>query len=178
MMKTLISGVMLIGLVGCASVQQEPVQVTQGSATPVSMVEPVEMMHDNMAKMPHVMIKGKMLTMMQVEQLKKLQSMDKSVYFDFDQYTIKSEYFPVLEEHAKFIKETNADVLIQGNTDQKGSREYNLGLGQKRSESVKESLSVIGVRESNLEATSLGEEKPTGSTDDKDRRADFVYHIE
>lgn len=180
MIKRILGGVLLVGLVGCASVQQEPSPVVKGEITPVNVME--HDMHQGMSmngmSKPAVMIKGKMLTMAQLEQLAKLQSMNKSVYFDFDQSTIKPEYFPLLEEHAKFLKETNADVLIQGNTDEKGSREYNLGLGHRRAESVRQSLQVIGVPSNNLEATSLGEEKPTGLGDDKDRRADFIYHTE
>lgn len=181
MIKQIASGILVMALVGCASVKQEPAPVMKGEITPVNVME--HDMHKDMGmnngmSMPHVMIKGKMLTMAQLEQLAKLQSMNKSVYFDFDKSTIKPEYFPVLEEHAKFIKETNADVMVQGNTDEKGSREYNVALGHRRAESVKESLVVIGVNANNVEATSLGEEKTTGLGDDKDRRADFVYQTE
>ena len=105
----------------------------------------------------------------------------RSVYFGYDQYDVQSEYRNQLQAHAKFIaSEPNARVLIQGNTDDRGSREYNLALGQRRAESVKQSLEVLGVKPEQVEAVSLGMEKPraTGSTEAdhaQNRRADFIY---
>ncbi|RBH41924.1 peptidoglycan-associated lipoprotein, partial [Pseudomonas sp. MWU13-2860] len=83
--------------------------------------------------------------------------------------------------HSAYLKQ-NADkkVIIQGNTDARGSREYNLALGQRRAESVKKAMEVLGAKESQLEAVSFGKEKPraTGNTDAdfaENRRADIVY---
>ncbi len=105
----------------------------------------------------------------------------RSIYFDLDQYTIKDEYKPLVESHATFLK-THLDyrMLIQGNTDERGSREYNLSLGQKRAEALKKALKVLGVNESQLEAVSLGEEKPKNEGHDEaawsqNRRADMLY---
>jgi len=104
----------------------------------------------------------------------------KSVFFDFDQSAIKDEYKGVVESHAAYLGKYKGHVLVQGNTDVRGSREYNLALGQRRAESVKQSLEVLGVKPEQVEAVSLGMEKPraSGNTDAdhaQNRRADFVY---
>jgi peptidoglycan-associated lipoprotein len=105
----------------------------------------------------------------------------RSVYFDFDQYVIKDEYKATIEAHARYlIANRNRRVVIQGNTDERGSREYNLALGQKRSEAVRKALVALGVPDAQLEAVSFGEEKPkaTGGSDAamaENRRADLAY---
>ena len=107
----------------------------------------------------------------------------KSVWFDFDSSTIKSEYQSVVKAHAEYLranKEKGVRILIQGNTDERGTTEYNLALGQRRSESVKKALSVYGVDASQVEAVSLGKEKPVANGHDEsawkqNRRADIVY---
>ena len=72
----------------------------------------------------------------------------REVFFDFDSFVVKSEYQPLIEAHAKFLAANpKFKVLIQGNTDERGSREYNLSLGQKRSDAVKRSLILLGVKE-------------------------------
>ena len=105
----------------------------------------------------------------------------RSVYFDFDKYDIKSTYQTLVEAHAKFLNDNaNVKVLIQGNTDERGSREYNLALGQKRAEAVKKALGLLGAKEGQLEAVSLGEEKPKAAGHDEEswaenRRSDILY---
>jgi peptidoglycan-associated lipoprotein len=105
----------------------------------------------------------------------------RSVYFDFDKFDVKPEYRPLVEAHAKFLRDNpSAKMLVQGNADERGSREYNVGLGQRRSDAVKKMLTLLGAREDQIEAVSLGEEKPvcTGHTEDcwaKNRRDDMLY---
>jgi peptidoglycan-associated lipoprotein len=104
----------------------------------------------------------------------------RSIYFDFDSFAIKDEYRSTLEAHAKYLNANRAKkAVIQGNTDERGSREYNLALGQKRAEAVRRALVALGVSESQLEAVSLGEEKARSGSDDaaqaENRRADLVY---
>ena len=105
----------------------------------------------------------------------------RSVYYDFDKYDVKDEYKPMIEAHAKYLRENGATrMLIQGNTDERGSREYNIALGQRRSESVKRMLLLLGGREDQIEAVSLGEEKPraTGAGEEAwalNRRSDMLY---
>ena len=105
----------------------------------------------------------------------------RSVYYDFDKYDVKDEYRPMIEAHAAYLREhAGTKMLIQGNTDERGSREYNIALGQRRSEGVKRMLKLLGVAEDQLEAVSLGEEKPkeTGHTEEawaRNRRSDMLY---
>ncbi|HKC43742.1 MAG TPA: peptidoglycan-associated lipoprotein Pal [Burkholderiales bacterium] len=105
----------------------------------------------------------------------------RSVYFEFDSDAIKVEYVPVVEAHAAFLRQyKNAKMLIQGNADERGSREYNLGLGQRRSDAIKKRLVLLGATESQVESVSLGEEKPVCAEHDeacwgKNRRGDMLY---
>ncbi|WP_025918060.1 peptidoglycan-associated lipoprotein Pal [Herminiimonas sp. CN] len=105
----------------------------------------------------------------------------RSVYFDTDSYTVKGEFQPVVEAHSKYlVKNSVRKIIIQGNTDERGGREYNLALGQKRAEAVRKSLSLLGVPEAQMEAVSFGKEKPKALGSDEaawaeNRRADIVY---
>jgi peptidoglycan-associated lipoprotein len=105
----------------------------------------------------------------------------RSIYYDYDQFDIKDEYRGVVEAHAKYLRENPAArVLIQGNTDERGSREYNVGLGQRRSDGVKKMMVLLGARDNQIESVSLGEEKPQaeGSNESawsKNRRSDILY---
>ncbi|MDH3320990.1 MAG: peptidoglycan-associated lipoprotein Pal [Betaproteobacteria bacterium] len=105
----------------------------------------------------------------------------RSVYYDFDKYDIGDEFKPVIEAHAKYLREHGVvKMLIQGNTDERGSREYNIALGQRRAEGVKRMLLLLGAREEQVEAVSLGEEKPkeTGHDEEawaRNRRSDMLY---
>ena len=105
----------------------------------------------------------------------------RSVLFDYDSYVIKSEYQALIEAHAKFLlANPKMKMLIQGNTDERGSREYNLALGQKRADAVRKALTLLGVSEAQLESVSLGEEKPScGEASEScwaaNRRGDMLY---
>lgn len=103
------------------------------------------------------------------------------VYFDYDSYVIKSEFQSLIEAHSRFIKASpNRKVMIEGHTDDRGGREYNLALGQKRAEAVRRSLALLGVSENQMEAVSFGKEKPAvpGASEDaysQNRRAELSY---
>jgi peptidoglycan-associated lipoprotein len=105
----------------------------------------------------------------------------RSVYFDLDSYVVKDQYKPVLEAHAKYLNShKDRHIVIQGNTDERGGREYNLALGQKRAEAVRRAMSLLGVQESQMEAVSFGKEKPKALGNDEaayaeNRRADIAY---
>jgi peptidoglycan-associated lipoprotein len=105
----------------------------------------------------------------------------RQIYFDYDKYDVKDEYRPLIEAHAKYLRENpNAKMLIQGNADERGSREYNVALGQKRSDNVKKMLILLGARDSQLESVSLGEEKPACNDQNEDcwaknRRGEMLY---
>lgn len=108
----------------------------------------------------------------------------RAIYFEFDKFDIQEEYRPIVEAHAKYLRDNpGAKVLVQGNADERGSREYNVGLGQRRSDSVKKALTLLGAKDSQIESVSLGEEKPAcmeHSEDcwSKNRRADVLYNGE
>lgn len=102
------------------------------------------------------------------------------IYFDFDSYVVKDEFRPVVDQHAKLL---NADrkkrIVIEGHTDERGGREYNLALGQRRAEAVQKSLSLLGVATGQTEAVSFGEERPAAPGSDeaawaKNRRAELI----
>ncbi|EXI69642.1 peptidoglycan-associated lipoprotein Pal [Accumulibacter sp.] len=105
----------------------------------------------------------------------------RSVYFDYDSYEVKAEYKDLVTAHAKFLTENRQfRMLIQGNTDERGSREYNLALGQKRADAIKKMMALLGAREDQLEAVSLGEEKPKNEGHGEaawaeNRRGDMLY---
>ena len=105
----------------------------------------------------------------------------RSVYFDYDSYEVKAEYKDLVTAHAKFLTENRQfRMLIQGNTDERGSREYNLALGQKRADAIKKTMALLGAREDQLEAVSLGEEKPKNEGHGEaawaeNRRGDMLY---
>jgi peptidoglycan-associated lipoprotein len=105
----------------------------------------------------------------------------RTIYFDFDRDDIKAEFVPIVEAHGKYLRENRgAKLLIQGSADERGSREYNLALGQRRSDAIKRRLVVLGVTEVQIESVSLGEEKPACQDHDeacwyKNRRGDMLY---
>jgi peptidoglycan-associated lipoprotein len=106
----------------------------------------------------------------------------RSIYYDLDSDVIREEFRPLVQAHAKWLVEhRDAKMLIQGNCDERGSREYNLALGQRRAEGVKRMLMLLGATEGQLESVSLGEEKPRCTTDQSDacqaenRRSDVLY---
>ena len=103
------------------------------------------------------------------------------VYFDYDSYVIKPEFQAVIEAHARHIKgNKNYKVAIEGHTDERGGREYNLALGQKRAEAVRRALVLLGAADAQVEAVSFGKEKPAAQGNDeaawsKNRRAEISY---
>ena len=105
----------------------------------------------------------------------------RSIFYDFDKFDVKEEYRGLVEAHARYLRENPAArMLIQGNTDERGSREYNVSLGQRRSDGVKKMLLLLGARENQVETVSLGEEKPQdpGHSEAawaKNRRSDLLY---
>jgi len=115
------------------------------------------------------------LSRMQAELIKK------SVYFDYDNFMLKPQYQDIVKQNADFMKLLGKDTLeVEGNADDRGSKEYNLALGQKRAESVRKALLSLGVADKRIEAISYGEEKPRASCPEEkcwqeNRRVDFVY---
>ena len=109
------------------------------------------------------------------------EAMARVVYFDYDSFEVRPEYAATLEANARYLK-TNSGrkIALEGHTDERGGREYNLALGQKRAEAVRRSLSLMGVSESQMEPVSFGEEKPAALGMDeesyaKNRRVELTY---
>ena len=108
----------------------------------------------------------------------------RSIFYDLDTYDVKDQYKDLVEAHARYLRDNpKTKMLIQGNTDERGSREYNVGLGQRRSEGVKRMLMLLGAREDQIESVSLGEEKPRAEGQDEqawsqNRRSDILYQGE
>lgn len=104
------------------------------------------------------------------------------VYFDFDSYVVKPEYQSMLQSHANFLRNhTDYTVVLEGHTDDLGGREYNLALGQRRAEAVRQTLDLLGVPASRIEAISYGMERPrvSGSTEEaraQNRRVEIRYN--
>ena len=105
----------------------------------------------------------------------------RGIYFDFDSFVVKDEYKPLVEAHGRYLaSHPQAHLTVQGNTDERGSREYNIALGQKRADAVKRMMLLLGARDNQIETVSFGEERPKNSGHDEsawaeNRRDDIVY---
>ncbi|HXX86703.1 MAG TPA: peptidoglycan-associated lipoprotein Pal [Casimicrobiaceae bacterium] len=103
------------------------------------------------------------------------------IYFDFDSYVVKDEFKPLIEAHARYLQANrNARMTIQGNADERGSREYNIALGQRRADAVKKMMLIFGAGEVQIETVSFGKEKPRVDGHDEaawaqNRRDEIVY---
>lgn len=106
---------------------------------------------------------------------------ERSVFFDYDDFSVKREYLALVERHGRYLASNpSLSIKIEGNADERGSAEYNLALGQKRAQAVLAALRFQGARDSQMEATSWGEERARNSGHDEvawaeNRRADVVY---
>lgn len=110
-----------------------------------------------------------------------LTNLPRVVYFDFDSYVVKDEFRGTVEANAKVLAtDRQRKVSIEGHTDERGGREYNLALGQRRAEAVAKSLALLGAAQNQMEAVSYGKERPAAQGSDetawaKNRRAELVY---
>ena len=108
----------------------------------------------------------------------------RSVYYDYDTYAVKTEFRPLVEAHSAYVKShPGSSVVIEGNCDERGSREYNLALGQRRADGVKSMMVLLGAPERQIETVSFGEERPRAAGHDEtswaqNRRSDIDYRKE
>lgn len=106
---------------------------------------------------------------------------DRSVYFDFDSYVVADQYRDLVDMHAGYLRDnSNQNIRIEGHADERGGTEYNLALGQRRSEAVAQMMNLLGVNRGQIETISFGKERPQalGNTEAdyaENRRADIVY---
>lgn len=105
----------------------------------------------------------------------------RTVYFDFDKSDIKSEAREIIEAHARYLSDhPSVRIVLEGHADERGTREYNLGLGERRAKSVQQVMTLLGASSSQIEVVSYGEERPAAMGHDEDawqlnRRVEFVY---
>ena len=171
MKKALLSALALALIAGCASTptpESKPAEPQASPATPP-------------AAPPSSAVQPLQPSTVQSDSLKGGTLAKRSVFYDLDKYDIKDEYRPLLQAHGKYLAEhRTSKMLVQGNCDERGSREYNIALGQRRAEGVKRMLVLMGATESQVEPVSLGEEKPR-CTDhaegcwSQNRRSDMLY---
>ena len=108
----------------------------------------------------------------------------RSVYYDYDSSVVKDEFKPLVTAHSRYLAQNRATKMtVQGNTDERGSREYNIALGQRRADSVKQMMLLLGAQDAQIETVSFGEEKPHAQGHDEsawseNRRSDIVYQGE
>jgi peptidoglycan-associated lipoprotein len=154
MKKELIAALALALLYGCAS---EPAQVE--GKTGVEDRTPVPAP----ASAPVISSPLTPPSAVQVDPLKDPNNIlsKRSVFYEYDKYDVRDEYRPMLQAHGKYLADhRTAKMLVQGNCDERGSREYNIALGQRRADGVKRMLMLMGAAEPQVESISLGEEKP------------------
>lgn len=105
----------------------------------------------------------------------------RSIYFDFDSFVVRDEFKPLIEAHARYLAaNASAHLTVQGNTDERGSREYNIALGQRRADAAKRMMTLFGAKDGQIETVSFGKEKPRNAGNDEaayseNRRDDIVY---
>lgn len=108
-----------------------------------------------------------------------LANLGRTVYFDFDSFVVKEDFRSLIESHARILATNKGKRMrVEGHTDERGGREYNLALGQKRAEAVAKSLALLGAGDAQIEAVSFGKEQPVSESHDeagwaKNRRAEL-----
>ena len=170
-----------LSLVACASGVSLDVPVSDKTGTPVAPVSPLG--QGSVAAAAPSGADQRSVSPVQVTPAEAAQpdAMSRIVYFDYDSFEVKPEYAAILEANAKYLlADGKRRVSLDGHTDERGGREYNLALGQKRAEAVRRALSLLGVAEKQIEAVSFGEEKPamngfTEAAYAKNRRVEFTY---
>jgi len=182
MRKLLFSIVVLGVLAGCASTdtKEQPAVGVEDRAPSVTQVKPPVDTKPKVTPTQPSIIVGDPLDPRNPKSI----LAKRSVYYDYDSSVVKDEYKPLVTAHAQYLtKNRAAKMTVQGNTDERGSREYNLALGQRRADSVKQMLILLGAQEPQIESVSFGEEKPRATGRDEaafseNRRSDMVYQGE
>jgi peptidoglycan-associated lipoprotein len=176
------TGAVTASLVACASsVSLDEVPVTDKQGTPVAPVTPLGQGSVASANSSGADTRSVSPVQVAPTAVAQPEAMARIVYFDYDSFEVKPEFASLLEANAKYLAaDSKRRVSLEGHTDERGGREYNLALGQKRAEAVRRSLSLLGVNDQQIEAVSFGEEKPAGSGFSeaafaKNRRVEFSY---
>lgn len=173
--NSVLVSVVVIAVVGCSNApkQEDRVETTQSAPRapmPAGQPKPViaDVVKETDSQKLGRLIKG-------VE--------GQSIYFAYDDFTIKSEYRQSVVAHAEVLRKTErGNVVVEGNADERGSREYNLALGQKRAEAVASAFKALGIPPAKIEAVSIGKEKPRALCHEEkcwaeNRRVDLTYRL-
>ena len=174
MKKILIGLSLAILLAACAS--KEPIKeakVEERTPTPTTTVSPTATTQGT----------GTTSTAIKGDDLKNPNSIlsKRVIYFDYDQDTVKSEYAALIQAHANYLANNRGrKIRLEGHADERGSREYNMALGQRRADAVRKATSVLGVSNDRMETISFGEDKPKATGHDEsawaqNRRVEIVY---
>ena len=152
------SGKMLLAIASAA--------VVAGCASPVKLDKPVEVEKKDVTTTTSTTAndaaKSTVTTTDQSSKPVVPLTLDRVIYFDFDSYAVKDEFRPIVDAHARLLKDNSGSKEVaEGHTDERGGSEYNLALGQKRAEAVVQQMKVLGVGDSQLEAVSYGKERPS-----------------
>lgn len=105
----------------------------------------------------------------------------RNIFFEFDSFVVSDQFKPLVEAHARYlVANRTARVTLHGHGDERGAREYNIALGQRRADAVKRMMTLLGAQEIQIETVSFGEEKPRNAGHDEgawaeNRRVDIVY---
>ena len=191
-MKKTILGLIIVGmLAGCSTVQNKPASVdtsqddaARAAKAAADKAAADKAAADQAAAQARALEQARLAS--QANPLKDPSNIlsQRSVFFGFNKYNVSDEYHPMLEAHATYLlAHSDAKVTLQGNTDDRGSSEYNLALGQRRADAVRKELNLLSVPDAQMEAVSFGKEKPraTGNNEtawQQNRRTDIVYQGE
>ncbi|BBO99954.1 peptidoglycan-associated lipoprotein Pal [Sulfuriferula nivalis] len=185
MKKTALSLILVALLAGCSTTATQPAPVVDNSAQDAAArAAAAKAAADKAAAEAAALEQARLASQMNPLTDPNNILSKRNVYFDFDKYAVKSEYTPMIEAHAAYlVSHKDVKVTVQGNTDDRGSREYNLALGQRRADAVRKAMNLLNVPEAQMEAVSFGEEKPKAAGEDEaawaqNRRADIVYQGE
>lgn len=176
-------GVSVLALAACTNIPLEDVPVQDRAGTSVSALQAGNAAGGSASGAGGGNATGGGVAGVEVADMNKAQpsALDRIVYFDFDSFEIRPEFASVLEANARYLAADNSRRLaLEGHTDERGGREYNLALGQKRAEAVRRAMGLLGVKDAQMEAVSFGEEKPSlGGLDEaalaKNRRVELTY---
>ncbi len=168
--RILLALVIAVAISACKTTEPEPEPVTEPESTPV-----VEEVTTAAAPDPHDYTDARNFDNSESLLFKRV------IYFDFDKSDVKSEYRAIVAAHAAYVSSHgSARVTLEGHADERGTREYNIGLGERRGNAISGLLSAAGARGNQLDTVSYGEERPVCRVSDEDcwwqnRRVEIIY---
>ena len=180
MRKWIIVAFVMALVAGCQSTEEKPAPVEEGAPTSTAPAATPGATTSGTTTAPVTGTPGGPYSAAALKDPNSILS-KRSIYFDFDESVIKDQYRPIIEAHAKYLQvNKNARVTLQGNTDERGTREYNIALGQRRADAVKQMMILLGAQEIQIETVSFGKEKPRREGHDEtswseNRRVDIVH---